>query len=277
MRPRRQSSAKQVATSWRRSEARRAQPAPRYWRGHMHDKERRQERLGDVAAAPASRARHEPLLTHYRPPVDISERSQDPTIQFGSGVVIAPDRVATACHVTRGAVTIEIERGGNRWSSQRQFGSALHDLCVLDVPTGELPIARIRGSQELRSGERVLAAGFQGGGEHLVIERGSIAALYPYDDGLVIRTTAVFDFGSSGGGLFDEAGNLVGLLAFKARSGKNLRFALPSEWMSPTSVVSSDFSRIEPTSMTRTFWERAQGDRPSFLGVALREAESQRD
>jgi len=31
------------------------------------------------------------------------------TVKVGSGVVTAPGQVATACHVTRGATTIEVE------------------------------------------------------------------------------------------------------------------------------------------------------------------------
>src|SRR2546429_5888717 len=52
------------------------------------------------------------------------------------------------------------------------------------------------------------------------------SGLYAYDGAHVIRTTAPFDFGSSGGALFDAAGRLVGLLAFKARD-ENLRYAVP--------------------------------------------------
>jgi S1-C subfamily serine protease len=120
----------------------------------------------------------------------------------------------------------------------------------------------------------VIAIGFQDG-EQDVEHRGTVAALYPYDDGYVIRTTASFDFGSSGGGLFDQAGNLVGILAFKARTGENLRFALPTEWLAPTSKVAGTFIDVIPTSMGGAFWERPQNDRPAFLGVAKREAAGQ--
>jgi S1-C subfamily serine protease len=132
----------------------------------------------------------------------------------------------------------------------------------------------MRRSEDLRPGEIVIAIGFQGG-EHRVENRGTVAALYPYDDGYVIRTTASFDFGSSGGGLFDQAGNLVGILAFKARTGENLRFALPTEWLSPASKVAGTFIDVVPTSMGAAFWERPQNDRPAFLGVAKREAAGQ--
>jgi S1-C subfamily serine protease len=196
----------------------------------------------------------------------------DGSAKLGSGVVIGGERVATACHVTRHATTIEIAHGNEHWVAQTQVGSLNHDLCILTVPGAELPRARTRPSEDLRTGEPVIAAGFQSGSLDLVVSRGTVAALYRYDDGQVIRTTASFDLGSSGGGLFDQAGNLVGLLAFKGRTGENLRFALPSEWMSPDGAVSRTFARIEPTSAPGAFWERPPGHRPAFLGVAMREA-----
>ena len=196
----------------------------------------------------------------------------DGSVRLGSGVVIGAERVATACHVTRHATSMDITYGKERWVAQTQVGSLNHDLCVITVPAAQLPTARIRRSEDLRPGEPVIAAGFQGGGADLVVSRGTVAALYQYDGGQVIRTTAAFDFGSSGGGLFDAAGNLVGILSFKGRSGENLRFALPPEWLSTDGTVSRAFARIEPTLARSAFWERPGGDRPAFLGVAMREA-----
>jgi hypothetical protein len=48
----------------------------------------------------------------------------------------------------------------------------------------------------------------------------------------VIQTTAPISPGSSGGGLFDERGKLVGITTLQARSGQNLNFAVPADWIS---------------------------------------------
>ena len=200
--------------------------------------------------------------------------SAEGAVKVGSGVVTGPGQVATACHCTRGATTIEIEHGAIRSPAVAQVGSQYHDLCLLTARQVDAPAAPMRSSEDLNPGEIVIAVGFQGG-EHAVEIRGSVAALYPYDDGHVIRTTAPFDFGSSGGGLFDQLGNLVGILAFKARNGDNLHFALPTEWLLPASKVAGAFVRVIPTSMVGAFWERSQNDRPAFLGVAKREAAGQ--
>ncbi|MGZ5477421.1 MAG: S1 family peptidase [Thermoanaerobaculia bacterium] len=205
--------------------------------------------------------------------VQVRAVSSDGTVKVGSGVVAAAGQVATACHVTRGASRIEIIHGNERRVADAQIGSQHHDLCVLSAPGIDVYVARVRRSEDLRPGEIVIAVGFQGGKE-LVIHRGRVVALYPYDGGNVIRTTASFDFGSSGGALFDDTGNLVGLLSFKARAGEYLRFALPSEWMMAASNVARTFRPIQPTSMDCAFWERSTADRPAFLGVALQDPSS---
>jgi serine protease Do len=47
----------------------------------------------------------------------------------------------------------------------------------------------------------------------------------------IIQTTAPISQGSSGGGLFNEDGKLVGITTLQARSGQNLNFAIPAEWI----------------------------------------------
>lgn len=204
--------------------------------------------------------------------VQIRAVAADGAVDFGSAVVIGPQRLATACHVTRHATRIEVSRGGERWLAGDGTGSPTHDLCVLTVPGMRLPAVTMRRARDLAPGERVIAAGFEHGGSALVRADGAVKSLYSYDGGAVIRTSAAFDFGSSGGGLFDEAGNLVGLLAFRARTGTDLRFALPSEWLAPDSLVATSFEPISAATSAIAFWERPSANRPEFLGVALREA-----
>jgi hypothetical protein len=120
-----------------------------------------------------------------------------------------------------------------------------------------------------------MAAGFPNGGD-LAVRDGAVEGLYPYEGGQVIRASATFDAGASGGGLFDEEGVLVGLLAFKARSGANLHFALPADWALPGTTVSSQLGPIAASTQRRAFWEAPRASQPSFLGHALLEAASRR-
>jgi len=207
--------------------------------------------------------------------VKIRAVAADGSQSFGSGVVIATNLVATTCHVTREAKTIEVAHGAECSVATVESGSTMHDLCLISVPKLDLPAVAIRASESLHLGERVIAAGFSGGGD-LAVRDGVVEGLYRYDGGNVIRTSATFDTGSSGGGLFDEEGALVGLLAFKARSGAKLHFALPADWALPGSMVSSLLGPVAVSSERSAFWERPRASQPPFLGHAMLEAASQR-
>ena len=45
----------------------------------------------------------------------------------------------------------------------------------------------------------------------------------------LIQTTAPISPGSSGGGLFDESGNLIGITTFMVSEGQSLNFAIATE------------------------------------------------
>ena len=207
--------------------------------------------------------------------VKVRAVAADGSVSNGSAVVIATNLLATACHVTREAKTIEVTHRDRSWSATVESGSTTHDLCLVSVPNLDLPPVAIRGSASLQIGERVIAAGFPGGGD-LAVRDGVVEGLYGYDGGQVIRTSATFDAGASGGGLFDAEGALVGLLAFRARSGAKLHFALPADWVLPGSMVSSLLGPVAVSTQRSAFWERPRASQPPFLGHAMLEAASQR-
>ena len=207
--------------------------------------------------------------------VKVRAVAADGSVSNGSAVVIATNLLATACHVTREAKTIEVTYRDRSWRATVESGSMTHDLCLVSVPNLDLPPVAIRGSASLQIGERVIAAGFPGGGD-LAVREGGVEGLYAYDGGQVIRTSATFDAGASGGGLFDAEGALVGLLAFRARSGAKLHFALPADWALPGSMVSSLLGPVAVSAQRSAFWERPRASQPPFLGHAMLEAASQR-
>src|SRR5262249_32460673 len=69
-------------------------------------------------------------------------------------------------------------------------------------------------------------------GQEISIRSGSVRALHRHENSNVIQVSAPFDFGASGGGLFDRYGNLVGVLTFKMLGGDDYYFAVPTEWIS---------------------------------------------
>ena len=150
----------------------------------------------------------------------------------GSGVVIAPDEIVTNCHVATAGKVLQIRLGDIRYPGTLHYADPDHDLCQLSVPRLPAPPVMLGDASSLSPGERVVAIGAPEGLE-LSISEGLISALRDYGDGSkVIQTTAAISPGSSGGGLFDQAGRLIGLTTFFLKEGQNLNFALPVSWIS---------------------------------------------
>ncbi|MDD5366615.1 MAG: serine protease [Gallionellaceae bacterium] len=152
----------------------------------------------------------------------------DGATELGSAVALGGDRLVTNCHVLQGAGRIEVQVGGTARQARADRRDAYRDLCFLSLSGLRAP-ALAEG--EARVGLEVVAVGYPGG--RFALGKGRIIGLHSCacSGGKVIQTSAPFDHGASGGGLFDRQGRLVGILSFKARSGGNFHFALPVAWL----------------------------------------------
>jgi hypothetical protein len=88
----------------------------------------------------------------------------------------------------------------------------------------------VRASSKLATGEHVYAIGSPEGLE-LTFSEGVISALRDTEGVRMIQTSAPISPGSSGGGLFDAQGNLIGITTFQLKEGQSLNFALPGDWI----------------------------------------------
>jgi Flp pilus assembly protein TadD len=160
----------------------------------------------------------------------------------GSGVIIGDNEVATNCHVVADANRIVVLRAANKGgaadddetiAAHVSRGDYGRDICLLSVPDLQknAKAAAIRKSKTLKVGEAVFAVGSPQGLDYsisagIISQLRSLAGTPP-----LIQTDAAISQGSSGGGLFDADGNLVGLTTFYNREGQNLNFAVPTEWI----------------------------------------------
>ena len=150
--------------------------------------------------------------------------------QQGSGVVVAARVVATNCHVIGEAGRITVRRGRIGHAASLVRSDRDRDVCLLEVPTLEAPSVAMRLAADLRVGAAVYAVGAPQGLE-LSLSAGLVSQLRGAEGVPLIQTTAPISPGSSGGGLFDEGGNLVGLTNFQLGRGQNVNFAVPAEWV----------------------------------------------
>lgn len=190
---------------------------------------------------------------------------------LGSGVVIAPETIATNCHVTRDATKINVLRGGVRWLAVSQRSDIDHDLCVLRVPGLEASVVTLGRADRLQLGQPVTALGYTGG-VGMQGSPGEVLSLHRLDGSHVIQSSNWFSSGASGGGLFDDKLNLVGILTFRLRGGEAHYFAAPAEWLQAM-LDAADleaYSDVRPLqSQQLSYWQRPVAAQPKFLKAAL--------
>ena len=152
-------------------------------------------------------------------------------IGTGSAVVIAPETVITNCHVLRKSQRVEVVNGPVRLAATLEFPDVERDLCQMRVPGLKAPPVTLGTSAGIRVGQRVYAIGAPRGFE-LTLSDGLVSSLRTMvtKDRIEpwIQTSAPISPGSSGGGLFDEQGRLIGITTLSSLTG-NLAFAVPAE------------------------------------------------
>ena len=162
-------------------------------------------------------------------------RQQESEVKYasGSGVVIAKDYVLTNYHVIEGSSSLKISVGGddsNLYEATVAASDADKDLAVLYVPGLPLEPVELGDSDLLQVGDWAInignAIGFTG-----TVTAGIISALdreiesdnestdrFGRKSSVVntmIQTDAAINSGNSGGGMFNTAGQLVGIPTLK--------------------------------------------------------------
>lgn len=194
------------------------------------------------------------IATAIQTTMRILATQPDGSVSVGSGVVLPGDRVATACHVVEGATEIKVSYKYVASPATLARQDRARDLCVLAAPGLTAPAAKLARSTDLKTGERLLAfSGAYGNDVRLMI--GEVNALHPMDGGAVIETSVPFVVGDSGGGLFNNDGELIGLLAFISSTPGEKRYAIPVEWLD----ADIDAAKRAP------FWKGDAARLPAFL------------
>ena len=148
----------------------------------------------------------------------------------GSGVVLQNNLVATNCHVVTRSALIGVERNGSRRIAKVEAVYAESDLCVL-VTNGQIGEAARIAPGKPRAGERVYALGHPKGLD-LTISEGLVSGFRTLSQGALIQFSAAISAGSSGGGLFNSSGELVGITTSTLRESQNINFAAPVDILS---------------------------------------------
>jgi hypothetical protein len=160
---------------------------------------------------------------------------------LGSGFVAGPDgRIATNLHVIAGSsqVTIVLPDGREFTDVEVMGVDARQDLALLRISAKNLPpVLPLGDSAKVKPGERVVAIGNPLGLGNTVSD-GLVSGLREIAPTLsVIQVSAPLSPGSSGGPLFNERGEVIGISRFISTEGQNLNFGVPVNALKPMLTV----------------------------------------
>jgi len=201
-------------------------------------------------------------LSHSVAKVHIKDQNGQHGI--GSGAVVAVNHVATNCHVLANAHGIAVNKLGNSYAPIGMKADWHHDLCILIFDDLPLQPFSLGVSEKLAYEQHIVALGFSGNSPRPVESFGSVKALVPFDDSVLVRTNSGFRMGASGGALLDYEGNLVGLTTFKSPGRTGFFYSLPVEWVKKL-LAKPDLALASQAQAP--FWDAPEEKRPFFMRV----------
>lgn len=167
-------------------------------------------------------------------------QTQQPTKGAGSGFVLTPDGyIATNYHVIGDADTIQVTfYNGDNYDAEVVGGDEDYDIAVIKVEAENLKPVTMGDSTQLSVGDRALVIGNPLGELTFSMSGGMVSSVnraidvegVPFN---MIQTDASINPGNSGGPMFNQYGQVVGIVSAKytqsssGASAEGLGFAIP--------------------------------------------------
>ncbi|SFU79962.1 Trypsin-like peptidase domain-containing protein [Polaromonas sp. YR568] len=190
--------------------------------------------VGCNALAQNSAPSPEQLFERLSPSIWVIKTFDDAGRQIASGsaVVIRAGTLITNCHVLAKARKVSVTRENVAYGASLEHADAARDLCQIKVANFNAPAVTTGPAETPKVGSRVYAIGNPRGLE-LTISDGLLSGIRRADNDefVALQITVPISPGSSGGGLFDAQGRLIGITTFALRDSQNLNFALPAAWI----------------------------------------------
>lgn len=206
------------------------------------------------------------LLQLHDSIVQISVELENGNIGTGTGVVISNEYVVTNCHVLADGKGANVAKYGDGYKPIALKADWKHDLCALKFDGLPFKPVPMRDTASLAIEEEVFSVGYPNGNNVPQPSYGSIKAKYPFDDSIIIRSDAAFSLGSSGGALFDQQFNLIGITSFKSPGPQGFFYSLPVEWIKKL-ITSNEQLTLKADGSP--FWALPYQQQPYFMQVVI--------
>lgn len=206
------------------------------------------------------------LLQLHDSIVQISVELENGVVGTGTGVVISPEYVVTNCHVIANAKGANVAKYGDGYKPLSIKADWKHDLCVLKFDGLPFKAVPMRDSDSLDNEEEVFSVGYPNGNNVPQPSYGTIKAKYPFEGSVIIRSDTAFSLGSSGGALFDQKSNLVGITTFKSPGPNGYFYSLPVEWIKQL-IKTEELDSLNTNETP--FWALPLERQPYFMRVVI--------
>lgn len=163
--------------------------------------------------------------------VEVSDDT-DKRFALGSAVVVGPETLLTNCHVVIKAAHITVRQDNQSFGARLEYIDPERDMCEITAHGLKAPAVAIGDSDKVMVGQKIYALGNPQGLD-LTLSDGLVSA-FRRDDAQqlkYIQISAPISHGSSGGGLFNEDGQLLGITSAGIDNAQNLGFVIPIKWM----------------------------------------------
>jgi serine protease Do len=213
------------------------------------------------ASSPVAQVESPPKVgpTPLRTPAEIAARSTPSVVSvhtehaLGTGFVVGHDGlIATNLHVVAGNSKITVTLADHRefkvveiWNGDRQ-----RDLVIMKIEAQKLLALSLGDSASIHPGDTVVAIGHPLGLEDTV-SNGLVSAVRKVDDDLtVLQISAPIAPGSSGGPIFNDRGEVIGVATAIMLGGQNINFGVPVSYVKDLLKTSAPMSLEAFASMT---------------------------
>jgi len=224
---------------------------------------------GHAPVAPRSRLTTPEIARDSKPAIVRVEVGQD---RIGTGFVIDKGGlVATNLHVVVASDDISVTMlDGTKYRVNRVVGyDQDHDLALLDIdPPSPIPALKLGDSSAMSAGDTVIAIGNPLGVLDYTVSDGILSAVRILSPTFtLLQITAPISQGSSGGPLFNNYGEVVGIVNAFLGGGQNLNFAIPANYLkllaaSAHPPITVQEFKTETEKLVEDAVKKDQGDKP---------------
>ena len=163
----------------------------------------------------------------------LMEDTNGQPLTLGSGFFVRNNQVATNLHVVKGASRGYAKLVGQKTKYDIEGITAVdveHDLVILKISVPGAQVIPLGDSDTVQVGAPIYAVGNPRGLEG-TFSQGIISSIRKVGIDKILQLTAAISPGSSGGPVLNDKGQVIGVSVATFRSGQNLNFAIPSNYL----------------------------------------------